>query len=77
MKRDEIKVRDIFKDLINVWWEIMAGIDGDRSHKLTFHRHTWIGDCNRNLYHVMEEGKNRGQEQEDEAIHQKNCDSNK
>ena len=63
------KSSTVYKGLINVWWEIMTSTDGDRTHKLTFHRRG-LEIVTGSYIMWWKKGKNRGQEQEDEAIHQ-------
>ncbi|CAN8236770.1 unnamed protein product [Cochlearia groenlandica] len=56
LKRDEAKVRDIYKG-INIWWEIVTASDGDRTHKLTFHRRGSKIITESYIKYVLEEGK--------------------
>ncbi|KAJ4875165.1 P-loop containing nucleoside triphosphate hydrolases superfamily protein [Raphanus sativus] len=56
LKRDEAKVRDVYQGL-NVWWEIVTATDGDRIHKLTFHRRGLEIVTGSYIKYVMEEGK--------------------
>ncbi|VVB13980.1 unnamed protein product [Arabis nemorensis] len=56
LKRDEAKVRDIYEG-VNVWWEIVTSTDGDRTHKLTFHRSGLEIVTGSYIKYIMEEGK--------------------
>ncbi|ESQ50870.1 hypothetical protein EUTSA_v10023056mg, partial [Eutrema salsugineum] len=56
LKRDETKVRDVYEGL-NVWWELVTGTDGDRTHRLTFHRRGLEIVTGSYIKYVVEEGK--------------------
>uniref|UniRef100_A0A1J3FJR7 Putative mitochondrial chaperone BCS1-B n=3 Tax=Noccaea caerulescens TaxID=107243 RepID=A0A1J3FJR7_NOCCA len=56
LKRDETKVRDIYQG-VNVWWEIVTDNEGDRTHRLTFHRRGLDIVTGSYIKYVMEEGK--------------------
>ncbi|CAH8353713.1 unnamed protein product [Eruca vesicaria subsp. sativa] len=56
LQRDEAKVRDVYKG-VNVWWELVISTDGDRTHKLTFHRRGFEIITVSYIKYVMEQGR--------------------
>ncbi|CAF2135619.1 unnamed protein product [Brassica napus] len=58
LKRDEAKVRDVYQG-VHVWWELVTtgtDHDGDRTHKLTFHRRGLEIVTGSYINYVVEEG---------------------